>query len=75
MARRRRIGALLVLGATTTLIMATLASPASAIVTDGCSGTAKFSNGTTVDASQSLSIVSLIPQLRNIDLADQRRVY
>jgi hypothetical protein len=44
------------------LIMAALASPASAIVTDGCSGSAKFSNGTEVNAAQSLSIVSVIPE-------------
>lgn len=62
MVRRRRFGTLLVLGAAAMLIMAALASPASAIVTDGCTGTAEFSNGTEVNAAQSLSIVSVIPE-------------
>jgi hypothetical protein len=62
MVRRRKLSAFLVLGTTTLLLVSALASPASAIVTDGCSGNAKFSNDTTVDASQSLSIVSVIPE-------------
>ncbi|MGI9585841.1 MAG: hypothetical protein ACR2N7_09660 [Acidimicrobiia bacterium] len=62
MARRRKTGAFLVLGATTLLLVTALASPASAIVTDGCSGSAKFSNDTEVNAAQSLSIVSVIPE-------------
>lgn len=61
MVRRRRIGTMVVLGAATTLFFAALTAPVSAIVTDGCSGSAEFSNGTEVNAAQSLSIVSVIP--------------
>lgn len=61
MARRRRLSALFVLGTMTVFTVAALSAPAGAIVTDGCTGSATFSNGTIVNAGQSLSIVSVIP--------------
>jgi len=62
MIRRRRIGALLVLGAISALMMATLALPASAEVIEGpCTGSAAFSNGIVVTESQPIDQVVEVP--------------
>ena len=61
MVRIRRIGAVIVLGTMTVLTVATLSSPAGAVVTGPCSGSVEFSNGVTIRAEQPLDPASVIP--------------
>jgi hypothetical protein len=62
MIRRRRLAAMLVLGALTTLTASALTSPASAEVIQGpCTGSAAFSNGVVVTESQPLDQVVEVP--------------
>jgi len=61
MVRIRRIGAVIVLGTMTVLTVATLSSPAGAVVTGPCSGSVEFSNDVTITAEQPLDPASVIP--------------
>lgn len=65
MARGRRIGALVVLGTMTVLTLATLSSPAGAVVSGPCSGSVEFSNGETITAEQPLDPATVIPTKDN----------
>lgn len=46
----------------TMVTVVALASPAGAVMTGPCAGSATFSNGTIVDGAQALSVISLIPE-------------
>jgi hypothetical protein len=61
MATGRKIGALVVLGTMTVLTLATLSSPAGAVVSGPCSGSVEFSNGATITAEQPLDPATVIP--------------
>jgi len=62
MIRKRRLGAVLVLGTITILMMSTLASPATAEVIEGpCTGSATFSNGVVVTESQPIDQAVEVP--------------
>jgi len=62
MMRRRRLGAMLVLGTITVLTVSVLASPATAEVVQGpCTGSATFSNGVVVTESQPIDQVVEVP--------------
>jgi hypothetical protein len=62
MRRRKRLAAISVLGSLVMLMVATLATPASAeVIQSGCTGSAEFSNGTKVNESTPLSEVFEVP--------------
>lgn len=61
MTRRRRFGTLTVLGTMTVLTLATLSTPAGAVVSGPCSGSVEFSNGATITAEQPLDPATVIP--------------
>jgi len=46
----------------TMITVVALATPAGAVMTGPCSGSAVFSNGTVVDGAQPLSVISVIPE-------------
>ncbi|MCL1599165.1 MAG: hypothetical protein M3094_08280, partial [Actinomycetia bacterium] len=62
MKRKPRLGAVLVLGTITLLMMSTLASPATAKVIEGpCTGSATFSNGAVVTETQPIDQTVEVP--------------
>jgi len=67
MARRRRLGALIVLGTITVFTVAALATPAYGIVSGPCTGSASFSNGAVITAEQDLDPATVIPDMDNVE--------
>jgi len=75
MLRRRKLGALLVLGTITVLIMSALASPASAEVISGpCTGSAAFSNGVVVTESQPIDQKVEVPDGDTVQYAGSANI-
>jgi len=66
MARKRKLGALIVLGTITVFTVAALATPAYAIVSGPCTGSASFSNGAIITAEQPLDPATVIPDMDNV---------
>jgi len=66
MARTRRLGALAVLGTMTVFTIAALSTPAGAVVSGPCTGSAAFSNGVTITAEQPLDPATVIPDADNV---------
>lgn len=61
MAPKRRFGVLIVLGAMMILAIAALSTPAGAVVSGPCTGSAEFSNGVKITAEQPLDPATVIP--------------
>ena len=62
MTRRRKTGAMLLIGAMTALIVSAAASPAAAVVIEGpCTGSATFSNGVVVTERQPIDQTVQVP--------------
>jgi len=66
MTRKRKIGALIVLGTMTVFTVAALATPAYGIVSGPCTGSASFSNGAVITAEQPLDPATVIPDMDNV---------
>lgn len=66
MARRRRLGVIIVLGTMTVFSVAALSTPAGAVVSGPCTGSATFSTGATITAEQPLDPATVIPDADNV---------
>lgn len=66
MAQRRRFGALIVLGTMTVFAVAALSTPAGAVVSGPCTGSAVFSTGATITAEQPLDPATVIPDADDV---------
>lgn len=71
MTRKRRFGTMAALWTMTMVTVLALATPAGAVMTGPCSGSATFSNGTVVDGAQPLSVISVIPEKDDVSYSGQ----